>query len=85
MSFIFDKIANPMEILDREMNNLLDDSDPDLHFYNEIYQKSIHIYSPKPGYDMINVIYMVYRDTQYVKSIEIMLLVVELPYMLEPT
>ena len=31
-----------MEILDREVNNLLDDSDPDLHFYNEIYQKSIH-------------------------------------------
>ena len=37
-----DKIFNPMEILDREVNNLLDDSDPDLHFYNEIYQKSIH-------------------------------------------
>ena len=31
-----DKISNPMQILDREMNNLLDDSDPDLHFYNEI-------------------------------------------------
>ena len=37
-----DKIFNPMEILDKEVNNLLDDSDPDLHFHNEIYQKSIH-------------------------------------------
>ena len=34
-----------MEILDREMKNLLDESDPDLHFYNEINQKSIHKYN----------------------------------------
>ena len=34
---------------------------------------------------MITVIYMVYRDILYVKSIEIMLLVVELPYMLDVT
>ena len=41
--------------------------------------------SPKLDYEMITVIYMVYRDIRYVKSIEIMLLVVELPYMLEVT
>ena len=123
-----DKIFYPMEILDREMNHLLDYSEPGLHFYNEIYQKSIHkcnyltesslevqislfrsrvsaplslchinirslnrnldnfimfieslefefsvCVSPKPGYEMITVIYMVYRDIQYVKSVEIML------------
>ena len=37
-----DKISYPMEIVDREMNHLLDYSDPGLHFYNEIYQKFIH-------------------------------------------
>ena len=36
-----DNIFNPMDILDREMKNLLDESEPDLHFYNEINQKSI--------------------------------------------
>ena len=37
-----DKVFNPLENLDRELNDLLDEYDPDLNFYNEIYQKSMH-------------------------------------------
>ena len=37
-----DKVFNPLENLDRELNDLLDEYDPDLNFYKEIYQKSMH-------------------------------------------
>ena len=37
-----DQIVNPLENLDRALNALLDEYDPDLNFYNEIYQKYMH-------------------------------------------